>query len=183
MGLEIEGGRDGCRSSRAGGHLVPIEYDLPVPSAQVKSRGPARRPACRRRDDSDRGARRRAITPSACCATSAPRLRSRRADGKPRSRSRVRPSCRGAMSSCPPIRARRRFSPPPQPDRAGLGHHGRGRADQPDAHGLLRHAARDGRRRRVRRTSATRAASPSPTSACATPGLPACRAAGPRAVA
>ena len=73
MGLEVEEDRDRLPLIvRGTSHLVPIVYELPVPSAQVKSAillaglpRPARRPSSR--------ASRRAITPSACCATSAPR--------------------------------------------------------------------------------------------------------------
>ena len=159
---------------RGSADLLPIEYAPPVASAQIKSAVLLAGLHAAGRHDRDRGAsdarphrahaaplRRRGRTSPSATARAPSRSTGDAELAGPRRQ-------RAGRSELGRLPGRRRA------DRAGLGDHHRGRAGQPDAHRLLRDAARDGRRRRPSPTSARRAASRWPTSACATPRSRAC---------
>ena len=168
MGLEVEGGRDRLPLIvRGSANLVPIEYALPVPSAQVKSAvllaglltaGETTVIETEAtRDHTERMLR-----------YFGAEVRAEAIDGKTRitvtgDARASGPRRRGAgRSELGGVRCRRGGAG------ARLRRHHRRRARQSDAHRLLRGAARNGRRHCRSPACARRAASRSPTFACAT---------------
>ncbi len=149
MGLEVlDGAVRLPLTLRGTADLVPIEYRLPVPSAQIKSAiliaglhasgrhdrhrggGDARPHRAHAAPFRGRGAVRRAGRRAGHHGHGRRRAGGARGGGAGRSELGGLPGGGGA-------------------DRAGIGDHHRGRAGQPDAHRLLHDAARDGRRRRL----------------------------------
>ena len=149
MGVEVlDGATRLPLSLRGTSDLIPIEYRLPVPSAQLKSAiliaglhaagATTVIEAEATRDHTERmlrhfGAEVTAVERDGLRAITVKgdgELEGRDGGGAGRSELGGVPGGGGA-------------------DRAGLGDHHRGRAGQPDAHRLLHHAARDGRRCRL----------------------------------
>ena len=143
--------------------LVPARHRLEIPSAQVKSAlllAALNTPGITdRRSAAD-------PRPSRADAASV-RRRDRRATARAIAL-RGEAELQAAVARHPRRRLGRRLPRRRRSDRAGLGDPDRGRRRQPDPDRPLRHAARDGRRHRLREPTRAFAASRSPTWSSAT---------------
>ena len=173
MGLEVEERRQGDAAADAARHApICCRSNTPAGAVGADQVGrAARRAACAGRHDGRSRRKPPATTPSACCAISAREVTvaERRRIAAP-SPLHGDAELEGRGVNVPGDPSSAAFLVGGRADRAGLGDHHRGRAGQPDAHGLLRHARGDGRRRRLPQRARGGRRAGGRHRACGTPG-------------